>query len=307
MSARLNRNWYKRIIVLGSLAFDQISVLPGKFSDWIMPDKIHQLNVSFTVSSMRREFGGTGGNCAFTLGLLGTTPVLVGVLGKDGKEYKAHLESAGVNVEQVVIDEELLSAVGTVMTDLDDNQIWSFYPGPLAKCNQLPVTSDQTNSTFVALMPSEPGVFVKHLHELVKMKARFMFDPAFFIPNMSKADLKLGILHAEIVVGNDYEMALLEKKTHSTMATWLHSSNIVIRTLGAEGSEIHTKREVITIPAAQVKQVVDPTGAGDAYRAGFLAEYIKGSDIETCGHMGAKVAAAAVKSFGTQNHNLDDL
>jgi adenosine kinase len=301
----MHKKRYSRIIVLGSLAFDQISNLPGKFSDWIMPDKIHQLNVSFTVESMRREFGGTGGNCAYSLGCLGLKPTLIGVLGTDGEGYKQHLLDSGVNVDHLLIDDELLTASGYVMTDTDDNQIWSFYPGPLSKATsyKLDETSLNPEEDFVALMPSEPTVFVKHLYELVEMKAHFMFDPAFFIPNLSKEDLLLGLNHADIVIGNDYEIALMEKKTEQSMTTWsLGKHSIVIKTLGEKGSEIYTNDGLISIPAEKVKKVVDPTGAGDAYRAGFLSQYVKGGDLKTCGTMASKVAAQVVQTYGTQRH-----
>lgn len=293
---------YKRIVVIGSVGFDNIMVLPGKFVDWIMPDKIHQLNVSFTVKSLRREYGGTGGNCAYTLGLLGKQPVLVGILGKDSQAYIKHLVKARVDITQVRVDRAMMSASGQVMTDLDDNQIWSYYPGPLVKMADYRLQMTVKTGDFIALMPSEPKSFVNHLKELVKFKAHFLFDPAFFIPNLTKAELSLGLKHAQIVIGNDYEIELMEKKVNRLIRNQLTGKQLLIRTLGERGSEIYSSGKVIKIPAAKVKQVADPTGAGDAYRAGFLAGYIEGKSVLDCARMGAVAAAYTVETFGTQTH-----
>lgn len=291
------------------MGFDRIMNLPGKFSDWIMPDKIHQLNVSFTVKSLREEFGGTGGNCAYTLGLLGMKPKLIGILGMDGLGYRDHLKQNGVKVDQIKIDKTMMSACGHVMTDLSDNQIWSYFPGPLTKLKNIRLQEfKDKESTFLALMPSEPAAFKKHLAELCQMKAHFMFDPAFFIPNLTKEELSLGIKQAEIIIGNDYEIALMEKRIKATMVTWFNGlmakNAIVIKTLGEKGSEIYCQGEKINIPAAKVKAIVDPTGAGDAYRSGFLAGYMRDLDLKTCGQMGAVTAAYTVESFGTQTHKF---
>lgn len=290
---------------MGSVGFDRIMELPGKFADWIMPDKIDQLNVSFTVKSLRVEFGGTGGNCAYTLGLLGKKPILVGFLGTDGLEYKEHLKAAGVDVSLLKIDTRLLSACGHVMTDKSHNQIWSYFPGPLLKMKEvrLKIVVDAEND-FAALMPSEPEVFKKHLRELVKIKAHFMFDPAFFIPNLTKAELLMGIKNAEIIIGNEYEIALMEKKVNQVISDQLNSNQMLIRTLGENGSEIVSNGEVIKIPAVKVKKAVDPTGAGDAYRAGFLAGYIDGKTLSECGRMGAVAGAYCVENIGTQGHGF---
>ncbi len=294
---------YQRVVVLGSLAFDHIMVLPGTFSDWIMPDKIHSLNVSFTVESLRKEFGGTGGNCAYTLGLLGMNPKLLAVMGKDGNDYLQHLANAGVDVSGITLDDELLMATGNVMTDRDNNQLWSFYPGPLAQMKDISLKSIAHTDDFIALLPSEPASFVKHMHEAVELGAHFMFDPAFFIPNIATADLRLGLQYATVIIGNDYEIALMEHKTKSKLSEWVKKKNtVVIRTLGAQGSEIFHQKKAIRIPAAEVESTADPTGAGDAYRAGFLAGFTEGKDLMTCGEMAATAAAYTVELYGTQTH-----
>ncbi len=161
----------------------------------------------------------------------------------------------------------------------------------------------------MALLPSEPRAFKKHLKELSKIKAHFLFDPAFFIPNLSPAELAMGIQSADIIIGNDYEIALMEKKIHKRMSQWSDKRGdrggvIIIRTLGPKGSEIYHGSWKYQIPAAKVKRVNDPTGAGDAYRAGFIAGYIWGEALETCGKMGATAAAYTVEKYGTQTHRF---
>lgn len=301
-------NRYQRVVVVGSVGFDVIMSLPGKFADWIMPDKIHQLNVSFTVNTMRRDYGGTGGNCAYTLGLLGMKPRLVGILGKDGEAYRRHLKRAGVDLSNLTINREMFSAVGHVMTDRVDNQVWSYYPGPLNSLRGIRLQGIVKTGDFVALLPSNPEAFVKHLREVIKLGNDFLFDPAFFIPNLSAGELLMGIKNARIVIGNDYEISLLENKTHTTMASWLDGQivkskpTIVIKTLGERGSEIRQGKQVWRIPAAKPAAVVDPTGAGDAYRAGFLKGFVEGKPLAVCGRMGSVAAAYTVEQMGTQTH-----
>ncbi|OGV95648.1 hypothetical protein A2W24_06985 [Microgenomates group bacterium RBG_16_45_19] len=277
--------------------------LPGVFSDWIMPEKIHQLNVSFTVKTLRREFGGTGGNCAYTLGLLGQKPVLVSILGRDAVAYQKHLLKAGVNLSGLRMDRGL-SASGQVMTDKQDNQLWSYYPGPLRKLSAYSLEPIVKPHDLVALLPSEPKAFAKHLREVVKRKARFMFDPAFFIPNLTQAELRLGLTYAEMIIGNDYEIALMENKVKRIIRHQLTKKQVLIRTLGERGSEVYTGGMVHQIPAAKVKRVVDPTGAGDGYRSGFLTGYIEGKSMLDCGRMGAVAAAYTVEKYGTQTHHF---
>lgn len=299
---------HPRVVVIGSVAFDHIMNLPGKFAEWIMPDKIHRLNVSFTVKTMRREFGGTGGNCAYSLGLLGIKPYLVGVLGNDAYLYREHLKKAGVRMDYLQSNATKLSASGHVMTDLDDNQIWSFYPGPLTEMGRVAMKKVIKPGDLVALLPSEPVAFAKHLGELIALEAEFMFDPAFFIPNLKKEELLAGIKAARFIIGNDYEISLMQKRSGTKLEWWLSDpKTIVIETLGPKGSVIRRGRDEWQIPAAKVAAVVDPTGAGDAYRAGFLAGYVAGKSIRDCGLLGAGVAGKTVEKYGTQTHEMGEI
>jgi len=278
--------------------------LPGRFADYIMPDKIHRLNVSFTVDSLRKEFGGTGGNCSYSLGLLGRKPLLLGAWGKDAGEYRIHLQEAEVDLTGVKIVADEMSACGYVMTDQDDNQIWSYFTGASKHSSALSLSNTVGKGCLVALLPTDPAIFVSQLKELVSLNADFLFDPAFFIPNLAVDDLVLGIKNARLIIGNDYEIALMERKTGTAASDWAADNTVVITTLGPEGSRILQGQRTWEIKAVAPKKVVDPTGAGDAYRAGFLAGYCQGFELDKCGQMGSTAAAYTVETYGTQTHTF---
>lgn len=300
-----SRRNYERIVVVGSVGFDSIMELPGRFGDYIMADSIDQLNVSFTVETLRREFGGTGGNCAYGLGLLKQKPMLVSAWGQDSEAYQAHLQAVQVDLSHVLVDETIFSATGHVMTDADHNQMWMFYPGALKRMVEINLQHlVRKTKDLVLLMPSQPTVFAKHLREAVEFGVDFIFDPAFFIPNLSGKELMLGISHAKIVFGNDYEIGLIEKKTNTVVEDWIRGGVIIVRTLGKHGSYIWQAGNVWEVPVVKPESVADPTGAGDAYRAGFLAGYLQGLDLETCGRMGALISAYKVEKPGTQTYGF---
>jgi adenosine kinase len=229
----------------------------------------------------------------------------VGILGKDGQSYLNHLSQAGVTTDYLTIDKTYNSAVGHVMTDLDNNQIWSYYPGPLTRMKDIRLQKIVDKKDLIALLPSQPLAFEAHLEEVILMGNDFLFDPAFFIPNLTKEILLIGIKRAKIVIGNDYEIGLMERKTGVSVSKWLdNQSKIVIKTLGVNGSVVYQGKKVFQIPAAKVNGVVDPTGAGDAYRAGFLAGMFEGQDLHQCGWLGAVAAAYSVEKAGTQTHRF---
>ena len=300
------RKTYSRLLIVGSVGFDSIMDLPGRFSDYIMADSIDQLNVSFTVETFRKEFGGTGGNCAYGLGLLKQKPVLISAWGSDADAYREHLKSVGVRLNNMVDDEKLFSATGNVMTDVDHNQMWMYYPGALKRMVDINLTDVVNKSKdLVVLMPSQPESFVKHLHEVVEFGVDYVFDPSFFVPNLTSKQIELGLAHAKIVFGNDYEIGLMEKKTNRKLDDWVKGGITIVRTLGKNGSYVFNGGNVWEIPVAKPVQSVDPTGAGDAYRAGFLTGFIKGFDLQVCGQMGALLSAYKVEKPGTQTYGFE--
>ncbi len=293
----------RSIVVTGSLAFDHIMNMPGKFKDHILPDKIHMLNVSFLVDTLRKEFGGTGGNIAYNLALLGIKVELVAGLGKDGGEYRQWLMKNGIGVDEVRIFDDVYTASGFVITDKMDNQIWSFYGGAMRKATKLPLQLIKAKPDLVVVAPNDPKAMIQYAKECQKRNWDYLFDPAFFIPTLPKADLRMAIEGAKIMIGNDYEIALLRDKRQATSYK-LQVSRIWITTLGEKGSVIEQGGKKWKIPAAKVKNTSDPTGAGDAYRAGFLAGYARSLPLDICGRMGSVCAAYTVEKYGTQTHKF---
>lgn len=288
------------VIVTGSLAFDHIMNLPGTFGDYILPDKIHMLNVSFLVDTLRKEFGGTGGNIAYNLALLGIKVRLVAAIGSDGNDYLIWLKQNGVDVNRVKKFNDILTASGFVITDTKDNQIWSFYGGAMRRASQLSLQSIKLKPDLVVIAPNDPQVMIQYAKECQKRSWNYLFDPAFYIPMISKKDLALAVKRAKIVIGNDYEITMLKRKIGDVET----ERQMWITTLGEKGSIIRQGGKEWKIPAAKVRSVVDPTGAGDAYRAGFVAGYVAGEAVPVCGRMGAVCAAYTVEKYGTQTHKF---
>ncbi len=292
-----------QVVVVGSLGYDQIMSLPQRFADFIDPQQLQRLNVSFTVQTLRKEFGGTGANCAYALAQFGVRPVLVSAWGADAQDYRAHL-SSWVDLRCMREDQVLLTAVGHVMTDIDGNQIWMYYPGVLQECKKQSLTKIVQPDDLVVLMPNEPEAFVTHLKELIALKVDFIFDPSFFIPNLTSAQLSSGLGRAKYIFGNEYEITMMEQKTRSVRQEWVDGEKIVVETRGLKGSRIYTQAGVMVIPAVVVDQAADPTGAGDVYRAGFVAGLMRGESLETCGRMGSLAASYCVEQVGTQTYRF---
>lgn len=290
----------KKIVVTGSLAFDIIMNFPGKFSDHILPDKIHTLNLSFLVDKMVKTQGGTAGNIAYSLGLLEMSPVLLSVFGKDGEEYRDFLKKYGVDVSLSLISQKLFSSQSFTMTDQEDNQITSFYPGAMEENNSLEIPGLAAEDLFFVISPNTPLAMKNFCRECAAAKIPYLYDPGMQLPRIDPQDLKFGIENCEVLIGNDYEIELM-KKMIGTFAP-----PIVVTTLGEKGAVIfdhrgkESKQDIIStvIP----KEVIDPTGAGDAFRAGFLAGFVKGKSLEVCGQMGAVCAAYTVERYGTTTH-----
>ena len=290
------------IFVTGSVSFDQVMSMPGRFADYLQPEKLHILNVSFLMETFSRHFGGTGANQAYTLALLGFTPKLVATVGTDFGSYRSHLLKAGVDLSLVKKVKDK-TATGWAMTDRDNNQVWGFYSGAMKQAAKLSLKDELTGKDWLVITPNDPRAMVNYARQAVQANANYLYDPAVQIPRFSRQELQLGIKAAKIIIGNDYEIALLLKNSGLTQDKILRHS-ILISTGGAKGSLIMTRGEKILIPIAKAKKAVDPTGAGDAYRAGFLAGFIKGLELPVCGRMGALAAAYTVEKFGTQTHHF---
>lgn len=293
------------ILVTGSLAYDYIMNFPGSFGDHILPEKIHVLNLSFMVETLRKSFGGTAGNIAYTLALLGEKPAVLGYAGEDFSEYDKFLRKAGVDTTLIRINVAKSTASAFVMTDQNDNQITGFYPGAITENKDLRFKNiDLKIDDFVVISPDDPDAMINYARECQKLKLKYLFDPGMQLPRLPDEDLKLGVMGAEVLIGNDYEMSLIKSRLWMENDDLLKHAKVLITTLGEKGAEILTKDSKIMIDAAKPNEVLDPTGAGDCFRAGFLAGYLKGFDLKTCGQMGAVASCYTVEKYGTTTHSF---
>lgn len=282
------------ILITGSLAFDVIMDFPGRFADHIDPTKIHVLNVSFLVDTLKKQQGGTAGNIAYNLALLKTPVSILGSAGEDFKEYQDFLKKVGVDTSQIKISPDNLTSQAFIITDQSDNQITAFYPGAMSENSKLSINL----ADFAVISPNDPKAMINFALECQKRNIPYMFDPGMQLPRLTDQDLTAGINRAKILIGNDYEIGLIKKRVRDIKV------DILITTLGAKGSIIQYKDQTIQISPAKPKKVVDPTGAGDAYRAGFLAGYLQGKDLKTSGQMGSVGACYAVEKYGTTTHRF---
>lgn len=288
------------VVVAGTLGFDYIMDFPGKFADRIMPDKIHKISLSFLVHKLQKNFGGTAGNIAYSLNLFGVKPIIISSAGNDFLPYKKFLEKNKITTKNIFIDKRVTTGSYFVVTDQDDNQIGSFFAGATINNRNLSLTK----GTFAVIAPNDPAAMNKFVNECRKKNIPYMFDPAFQIDNLTPEKLCWGVSGATIFVGNDYEISLVEKKLKITHAQLLKLARIVVTTLGNKGSVIETGNKKSVIKPAKPKNTSDPTGAGDAYRAGFLAGFLKGLPLKTCGQMGSVASVYTVEKYGTMTHNF---
>ncbi len=293
------------ILITGSLAFDHIMNFPGRFSDHIMPEKLHVLNVSFLVPEMHKSFGGTAGNIAYSLALLGIKATLFGVSGPDFAPYREFLEKKGVDTSKVKIDRRYYTSTAFGITDKDDNQLWGFYPGADNMTHRLSVRSIREKIDLAIIAPNNPKAMMKFAGECQELHVPYLFDPGMQLRWFSGKDLLFAFNGAKIIIGNDYEITFMEKTTGIKN---LHSlsvkGKIVITTLGSKGSKITASGKTINVRAAKAKETLDPSGAGDAYRAGFVAGYLRGFGMKTCGQMGSLSAVYTVEKYGTTTHRF---
>ena len=292
------------ILTSGSLAHDRILDFPGYFSDHILPDKIHVLNVSFTVNSMIEKFGGTAGNIAYALSLLGEKPIILAAIGRDYHTYFEWLMKNNMNYDNITIIEEELTASAYIITDQADNQIAGFNPGAMKYPSSF--NFDKINSKeSIAIIA--PGNLEDMMNYSVTCKARgidYIFDPGQSLPMWDSQDLTQCIEGSKILISNDYELELVIDKTGLDKKELLQWTNYIIVTLGELGSRVCAPDCEIDIPAIKPKKVVDPTGAGDAYRAGLIKGLIQCSNIEQSAKMGSVCASFAVECYGTQEYHF---
>lgn len=289
-----------KVVVTGSISYDYIMNFPGQFADRIMPDKIHQISLSFLVETLEKRFGGIAGNIAYTLNLLGEEPTILAAAGKDFAPYKAFLKRHKISSSFIKIHKNVSTSSYFVVTDKEDNQIGAFYVGAQKYASRLSLPE----CSFAVISPTDPKAMKKFVADCRSRNISYLYDPAFQIATLSSSDLRDGIESAKILIGNDYEIAFIEKKLDISHEELILMVPVLVTTLGSKGSIIETRTEAIHVKPAKPKSITDPTGAGDAYRAGFLAGYLRNFDLAVCGQIGSVAAVYAVESYGTINHHF---
>ena len=290
-------------LICGSMAFDTIMTFPDRFKAHILPDKVHMLNVAFLVPELRREFGGCAGNIAFNLHLLGGRGLPMATVGKDFAPYAQWLTESGVAQTHLRVVGTEHTAQAFITTDLDNNQITSFHPGAMqhAHLNQVGEASDVSIGI---VAPDGRQAMIEHAAQFAAAGIPFIFDPGQGLPMFDGDELLAFIAQASWVAVNDYESQMLQDKTGRTLADLAREVQALIVTRGSEGSSIHSGGGVIDIPCAKPSQVIDPTGCGDAYRAGLVHGLMQGLAWETTGRMASLMGAIKIESRGTQNHRF---
>lgn len=297
-----------KLIISGSIAIDKIMNFKGRYQDLIRPEKLDVFSLSVLIDEVKELPGGTGANIAYNLALLGESPVLLGSVGKDADKYIARLNALGVDTSQVFVSDKQ-TATFTVINDSVDNQVGGFYPGAMADSKPLDVSVYSENH-IVVISAHDPEGMRKQVQQCLQSKIRLFYDVSQQVSNISGDDIRAGIEAAEIIIVNDYEMKMLSEKSGYSKEELIAKLPILITTHGKNGSVIEGKKvqEPITINAAKPEKVDDPTGAGDAYRAGFLYGYARDWDLAKSGQLGATVASFAVEEFGAQvEYNKADI
>jgi adenosine kinase len=292
-----------RALICGSMAYDTIMVFGDRFANHILPDKIHMLNVSFLVPQMRREFGGCAGNIAYNLKLLGDVGYPMATVGSDFAAYREWLHQCGVPQEHLRVIESELTAQAFITTDLDDNQITAFHPGAMQHAHVNEVRS-AAGITVGIVAPDGRDGMIAHAAQFAAAEIPFIFDPGQGLPMFGGEDLQRFISQARWVTVNDYEWQLLQQRTGWGIRELTERIEALIVTRGASGSSIYTRASELTIPAAPVRQVVDPTGCGDAYRAGLIHGLLHGLNWRESGEIASLMGALKIESRGTQNHHF---
>ncbi|OAJ70353.1 sugar kinase [Methylobacillus sp. MM3] len=295
-------------LICGSLAFDTIMVFPDHFKHHILPEKIHILNVAFLVPEMRREFGGTAGNIAYNLNLLGGNPLIMATVGDDFGPYAERLKTMGIKANHVRHISGSYTAQAFITTDLADNQITAFHPGAMNNSHENSVKDTQDVSLAIIAPDGREGMF-QHARELHEAGIPFMFDPGQGLPMFNGQELMHFLGMADYLAVNDYEAQMMQEKTGQSMTSLAQQVKALIVTRGAEGSIIYAEGQRFDIPCVEADAVLDPTGCGDAYRAGLVYGIQQGWDWQRTGQLAAVMGSIKIASRGGQNHvpSKDDI
>jgi adenosine kinase len=290
-------------LICGSAAYDNIMVFEDSFKNHILPDKIHILNVAFLVPKLRREYGGCATNIAYNLKLLGGDPLPMATVGQDFGPYSAWMSECGVSQKHVRVIDDVFTAQAFITTDLDDNQITAFHPGAMNQ-SEVNKVSDASGVTIGMVSPDGRAGMIEHSEQFAAAGIPFIFDPGQGMPMFDGDDLRKFVKECTYVTVNDYEWQLLKDRTGWDVADVTAQTDALIVTRGGEGSQIFTGDAQYEIPSAKPEAIHDPTGCGDAYRAGLLYGLMNDLDWETTGRIASLMGSIKIEQHGTQNHSF---
>lgn len=296
---------YDNLVFTGSISIDRIMNFGGHYKDLIQPDQLHVLSLSILIDKLTNSRGGVAANIAYNLALLGESPILLGSIGSDAGEYLDSLRASGIDTSHVHVS-DLPTATYTVLTDADDNQVGGFYPGAMSDTASLTLSPWYNTKTLVIISANDPLAMDRLVKECIQHKLDYAYDVGQQVTNITVDQMKLGIEHASLLMVNDYELGTLVGRTGYSQAQINQMVPIVVTTLGASGTVITGSlvKEAITVPAVANVKVVDPTGAGDCYRAGFLYGHLRGLPLTTCAQLGSVTSTYTISLRGTQTHTF---
>ena len=297
-----------KIAVTGSVATDYLMSFPGKISDSIVVDSLEKISLSFLVDDLEVRRGGTGANISFGMGMLGGSPLLIGAVGEDFTDYNSWLTRHGVDTSEIYVSQTQLTARFTVTTDRTHNQIASFYPGAMSEARNIelgPIFQRHNGFDLVVIAPDDPEAMLRHTEECRQHKISFAADISQTLASLEGEAIRQLLVGAKYSFLNEYEMALAMKKTGWTMADFLNNVEICVTTLGAQGARIEsTQFPTINVSVAKERAKVDPTGIGDAFRAGFLTALGWGMELKECAEIGSMVATYCLETQGGQEYRF---
>jgi adenosine kinase len=292
-----------KIVITGSVAYDYLMTFPGSFKEQIIQEKLEAISLSFLVETLVKRRGGIAPNIAYNLALLGGKPSILATVGEDFEDYRAWLEEQGVDTSLAKVIEGKFTASFFATTDQHNAQLASFYPGAMADAAQLSISDISPKPDIVLISPNDPAAMEKYIRECKQLVIPYIYDPSQQIARMNGDDLREGIQGALALFLNEYEFELAQKKTGMTKDEILAQVEFTVVTLGADGVAVYHEGEEYKVASVPPKQIFDPTGAGDAFRGGFLTGYSRGWDWKTCAQMGALTATYCLESDGPQGHS----
>jgi adenosine kinase len=291
------------ILLTGSVAYDYLMTFPGLFKEQILPERLESISLSFLVDSMSRQRGGVAPNIAYSMALLGTRPHVMATVGEDFEEYRAWLEAKGVDTSLMKVVPGVFTASFFATTDQASAQIASFYPGAMGYAGSQSLKELPSKPELVLVSPNEPGAMTKFAAESRELGIHYLYDPSQQVLRLEGKELARDMEGAYFLFCNDYEFGLISKKTGWSLDQILEHVKVLVITRGKDGADLYADSNSVHIPTVPEREIVDPTGVGDAFRGGFLAGYSHGFDWKLCGEIGSLAAVYCLEQNGPQSHS----